>query len=125
MMPGDWQCPNIFCINHTRMVFAKFTACPKCCAAKEAGRPGDWVCPNGTCLNNKNAVFGTKMACPRCGLHRPGSSGGLPSVNASHGGKGFGKGNPALTFGFGMFGQVNPAGLAGNPGDWQCPNESC
>jgi|EP00927_Polykrikos_kofoidii_P067852 hypothetical protein len=125
MMPGDWQCPNMFCINHTRMVFAKFTACPKCCAAKEAGRPGDWVCPNATCLNNKNAVFGSKTACPRCGTLRPGSSGGLPSVNTSYGGKSFGKGNLAITFGSSWFGQVNPAGLAGNPGDWQCPNEAC
>mmetsp|Transcript_4521 Transcript_4521/g.9090 ORF Transcript_4521/g.9090 Transcript_4521/m.9090 type:complete len:313 (-) Transcript_4521:77-1015(-) len=111
---GDWQCPNEQCINHTKMVFASKTTCPKCGASKDdppmdmgfmgmgmdsmgmdgpraekgmqgGDMPDDWQCPNQTCINHTKMVFGKRTSCPSCGTAR----------NATR------------------------------PGDWQCPNQQC
>merc|ERR1719444_705188 len=34
--PGDWQCPNTDCQNHTKFVFASKSVCPKCGSSKPA-----------------------------------------------------------------------------------------
>merc|ERR1712110_1024797 len=79
--PGDWQCPNLSCMNNRTMVFAKHATCPKCGAAKgpslgngclNTGNPGDWQCPNMDCLNNRNKVFAKHSTCPSCGAEKPG-----------------------------------------------------
>lgn len=73
--PGDWRCPNVNCINNTKMVFAKNATCPKCAAPRVAVptrvqgsvNPGDWACPNVDCLNHRNKVFAKHSVCPSCG----------------------------------------------------------
>lgn len=77
--PGDWQCPNVSCMNNTRMVFGKNQTCPKCGSPKEAPRvhrnqnqnPNDWQCPNTECLNHRNKVFAKHASCPSCGSDKP------------------------------------------------------
>lgn len=102
MAANDWQCPNVSCMNHTKLVFGKNSSCPKCGAQRGDGEydpdeiraekgmmggdlPSDWQCPNENCMNNQKMVFGKHQSCPKCGAHR----------NAKQ------------------------------PGDWQCPNVAC
>jgi len=78
---GDWQCPNVDCINNRKMVFGKNESCPKCGAPKEqqlpprglrsGGRVGDWACPNPDCRNHRNNVFAKHDSCPACGAEKP------------------------------------------------------
>lgn len=98
--PGDWQCPNPGCLNHTKMVFGKNETCPKCGSEKPNpalahGREGDWQCPNPGCLNHTKLVFGKNETCPKCGAEK--------TLDAFQGGKSSGKG----------------------AADWQCPNPDC
>jgi len=37
--PGDWQCPNANCMNHSKMVFASKSSCPKCGSARPSAMP--------------------------------------------------------------------------------------
>jgi len=99
--PGDWQCPNSSCLNHSKMVFGKHDSCPKCGSPKGppvmwqgggggggggggfgaggfglgggfgAGNPGDWRCPNPECKNHRNNVFAKHSNCPSCGSEKP------------------------------------------------------
>eukprot|EP00929_Paragymnodinium_shiwhaense_P010708 TRINITY_DN115593_c0_g1_i1.p1 TRINITY_DN115593_c0_g1~~TRINITY_DN115593_c0_g1_i1.p1 ORF type:complete len:316 (-),score=49.29 TRINITY_DN115593_c0_g1_i1:240-1187(-) len=77
--PGDWSCPNTGCQNHTRLVFAKNTSCPKCGASQPLRRPtdnpgaggNDWLCPEPECQNHRRGVFGKHQACPLCGVPKP------------------------------------------------------
>lgn len=119
-MPGDWQCSNTACINHTKMVFAKHNACPSCSTAKNAKQPGDWQCPNKQCLNNKNTVYASKTSCPKCGSPRPGVGQSpvvyMPQMSYP----------PVQAVGNGYMMPVNGFGAGGgNLGEWQCPNGSC
>jgi len=137
--PGDWQCPNASCKNHTAYCFASKLQCPACGTGKPmaqnyvqapgmygcgggygvggggGGRPsyaapGDWYCPNVQCKNNTAMVFASKSACPACGQPKPGGQGkGMGGYGACCGG---GKGD----WGGG-------GGKGG--GDWQCPNTAC
>ena len=71
--PGDWQCPNMECVNHKRMVFAKHETCPQCGSGKPGkggSNPQDWQCPNTECVNHRNLVFAKHASCPRCGSIR-------------------------------------------------------
>jgi len=73
---GDWECPDVSCINHRKLVFGKNETCPKCNSAKPAQRgrgakDGDWPCPNTDCKNNRNNVFGKHESCPQCGEAKP------------------------------------------------------
>jgi len=77
--PADWQCPNVSCVNSTRMVFGSKAECPKCGAPKEEAfnepavsdeRPTDWQCPNESCVNHTRMVFGSKAECPKCGASK-------------------------------------------------------
>mmetsp|Transcript_50823 Transcript_50823/g.128178 ORF Transcript_50823/g.128178 Transcript_50823/m.128178 type:complete len:362 (-) Transcript_50823:27-1112(-) len=110
-MASDWSCPNTNCINHTKFVFGKNPACPKCGTARNAKMPGDWRCPNAKCANHTNTVFASKVTCPKCGSPRPGGMG-----------QAMGK-LPQAAFGgiTPMMQQAQPGRL----GDWQCPNASC
>jgi len=112
---GDWPCPDVSCVNHTKLVFGSKAQCPKCGAARDGPPPvsdnmysmpfspqsteqfqtmkgmqggdstEDWQCPNTGCINHTKMVFGRKASCPKCGTAR----------NAKQ------------------------------PGDWQCPNPNC
>lgn len=115
-MPGDWQCPNTSCLNHTKMVFAKHIQCPSCGTARNAKQAGDWMCPNVQCVNNKNTVFGSKTICPKCGSPRPGS---LPPMVMGQ----LSSMNPAAAQA--IMAQMMQSPSTGNPGDWRCPNPSC
>lgn len=120
-MDGDWQCGNTDCMNHTRMVFAKFSSCPKCGFAKGGERLGDWICPNTTCLNHEKTVWASKAVCPKCGAGKPNSGGkGFPGQFAASGRANIGSQRGGLS------GPVHSRGYAGsNPEDWQCPNDEC
>lgn len=123
-MPGDWQCPNQSCINHTKMVFGKRSACPSCGTARNAKQPGDWQCPNPQCLNHSNTVFASKLACPKCGSPRPGSFAPvlqLPAVRAPAAAAAYAPANG----GGGGGGHWGASAAGGQPGDWQCPDPSC
>merc|ERR1740139_2062133 len=137
---GDWQCPNQACSNHTSMVFASKSACPKCGCEKPqggggggngmmmgnmgmmggnmgmmgGGKGGDWQCPNTDCFNHANMVFASKSTCPKCGSEKPQGGGG--------GGKGMMMGNMGM-MGGNMGGKGG--GKGGKGGDWQCPNQDC
>lgn len=127
----DWSCPNATCINHSKMVFARHSSCPKCGSPKPAmgsfngfngggyagvsggpispvGRPDDWQCPNPDCVNNQRMVFGKHQTCPRCGAEQP-----MGGAYGMHG-----------------VGSTNGAGGVTLPkhrreGDWQCPSPDC
>lgn len=149
--PDDWQCPNQDCMNHTKMVFAKHSACPACGTARNAKQPGDWQCPNVNCVNNRNTVFASKVSCPKCGSLRPTRGVGgraqpmpLPVMMnhrvrmhqpvMSH--MGFRGGNFANTqFAMPMAMVQMPMRMprmaqvqvppSGNPMDWRCPSRDC
>ena len=63
---GDWQCPNVECINHTKYVFGKHASCPSCGQPRNPKTVGDWLCPNPSCVNSRNSVFGKHQSCPKC-----------------------------------------------------------
>lgn len=118
-MPGDWMCPNVNCINNSKLVFGRHPSCPRCGTARNAKQPGDWVCPNQSCINSKNTVFASKPTCPKCGHPRPGT---IPQ--AALGYFGFnGDGTPMMRqmVQMGQVGQMRQ----GQPSDWQCPNSIC
>lgn len=73
---GDWQCPNVECINHTKYVFGKHASCPSCGQPRNPKTVGDWLCPNPSCVNSRNSVFGKHQSCPKCGMSRPTTYGG-------------------------------------------------
>lgn len=112
--PGDWQCPNPACTNHTQFpnafVYGSNVNCPKCGTGKSATRAGDWCCPNTACVNHHNTVYGSKPTCSKCGAAKPQSLGKVCTV-------------------------ANGSGLGGMParasvptprtGDWHCSNPSC
>merc|ERR1740139_338067 len=126
---GDWQCPNQACSNHTSMVFASKSACPKCGCEKPqggggggqgmmmgnmgmmggnmgmmgGGKGGDWQCPNTDCFNHANMVFASKSTCPKCGSEKPQGGQGMMMMPGGN---------------IGMMG-------GGKGGDWQCPNQAC
>lgn len=75
---NDWPCPNVECINHTRLVFGRKTSCPACHTARNAKQPGDWQCPNVQCVNHKNTVFAKNTICPKCHCPRPGTQPQMP-----------------------------------------------
>lgn len=106
---GDWQCPNVDCINHTKLVFGRNASCPSCGAVQHAVNPSDWICPNLSCINHKNTVFGSKSFCPKCGAAKPNGKGAGKGVVGK--GAQLGKG-------------ANGANGA-NAGDWACPNTAC
>lgn len=111
--PGDWQCPNIDCQNHRRMVFASNTTCPKCGCSKPmpipaGGKPGDWSCPNRDCQNHRKFVFARKDECPQCGTPKPEYASTVPAAPAA----------PTVH-------TVHSVGGNGRVGDWQCPNSEC
>jgi len=114
-MPGDWMCPNTNCINNSKLVFGKNSACPKCGTARNAKMPGDWRCPNAKCSNHTNMVFASKPSCPKCGSPRPGTM-GQPMGRMPQ---------PALASFPGAAMPVMQQGQLGRPDDWQCPNASC
>jgi len=112
---GDWQCPNMNCVNHVKMVFGKNASCQKCGSQKPAGGAlggafggfgqgnlGDWQCPNAGCINHTKMVFAKNAACPQCGSPKPAGSATLSGT-------------------LGGFG----ASMQGGNGDWQCPNAGC
>merc|ERR1719277_1989890 len=69
--PGDWQCPNAACMNHSKMVFAKNASCPKCGAPKPTGLP------NLAALAGLGGMGMNMMSMPGMGAVM-GMGGGLP-----------------------------------------------
>merc|ERR1711972_293490 len=69
--PGDWRCPNMSCINSSRMVFAKHSACPKCGTPKEsavAAAPAPHMQKGG----GWNGMPGMSVMSGNSGNSRPG-----------------------------------------------------
>jgi len=103
--PGDWNCPNPDCKNHSgNVVYGSKEFCPLCNTPKPenvAGggvtggmgygftpqvssvhgtRPGDWHCPNVNCKNHSaNVVYGSKSHCPLCNTPNPNGDGRMRS----------------------------------------------
>mmetsp|Transcript_104178 Transcript_104178/g.222630 ORF Transcript_104178/g.222630 Transcript_104178/m.222630 type:complete len:329 (+) Transcript_104178:59-1045(+) len=124
---GDWQCPNMSCINHVKFpatfVYGSKVNCPKCGTGKTAKTAGDWCCPNPQCVNHTNTVYGSKASCSKCGMPRPPL--GAPGV----GGKGGGGLQTPLPpmMGHPLIAGCGPKGGPGptRPGDWHCANPDC
>lgn len=148
----DWQCSNETCINHEKLVFGKYDACPSCGAAKNAEQVGDWQCPNAGCQNHRSNVFASKRNCPRCGTPRPeGRRGPRPPMPGAQGKGamfgGYGQApllphvGPRAPPGYQMVlmpdymaqsylgkgggAVVHGGGKGGQAGDWKCPNRDC
>merc|ERR1719265_1709905 len=127
--PGDWPCPNLDCLNSTKMVFGHHDACPKCGAPKpdpNGSQDGDWACPNVSCINAVKMVFGRNESCPKCGSRKPRRGGERRLAGGMR---------PSAYMDPGMFAQpmfarptfapqVSHFG-SGQPGDWQCSNQDC
>eukprot|EP00747_Dinoflagellata_sp_TGD_P092668 gnl/TRDRNA2_/TRDRNA2_165490_c4_seq3.p1 gnl/TRDRNA2_/TRDRNA2_165490_c4~~gnl/TRDRNA2_/TRDRNA2_165490_c4_seq3.p1 ORF type:complete len:285 (-),score=21.01 gnl/TRDRNA2_/TRDRNA2_165490_c4_seq3:56-841(-) len=98
---GDWQCPNVSCINNQKMVFGKNTSCPSCGTAKNATRVGDWL----YALNRSQSPSSP-------------SQGKAPVMAAA----------PSPFVPFSLAAPAMPAMAIGGQAqmnDWQCPNSSC
>lgn len=99
--------------------------CGGCCGG---GQHGDWPCPNPSCMNSQKGVFGRHSACPSCGAPKPAQGMGGCGSCGGCGGCGGCTGYGGCS-GYGSCGGVIhlPVGgaLAGQQGDWQCPNPSC
>mmetsp|Transcript_30628 Transcript_30628/g.55880 ORF Transcript_30628/g.55880 Transcript_30628/m.55880 type:complete len:321 (+) Transcript_30628:104-1066(+) len=122
----DWQCSNVNCINHTRLVFGKHSACPSCGASKNADRAGDWQCPNIQCPNHRNSVFAKHLVCPKCRTPRPqrGRIGSpMPMLMRTP----MAMPTPAMNYGPAPPMRMPSGGPAGQiqSNDWQCPNIGC
>merc|ERR1719277_727027 len=79
---GDWQCPNTACINHTKMVFASKTMCPKCGTPK----PGTVGSMGGGCM--AGGMVGNMAGNMAGGMNSMGCMGSMGSMGGSAGGCG-------------------------------------
>lgn len=104
---GDWQCPNVNCLNHRKMVFGSKSACPKCGSLKEA----DW--------SNESAVVNEADWSNESGLMN--DSGEFDLVNS---GSPYVNGTKEEQEDQDLHGAQGMKG-GDMPGDWQCPNPTC
>jgi len=134
---GDWACPNVSCINHSKLVFARKATCPKCGAPRSMPMVGSMTYGKGAGAVS-NGMFGAGAfgAGRGAGMF---PSPGFAGVAGLGGGCG---GGPSTadwqcsnqlcvnhrTMVFGRHDSCPKCGTAKNarePGDWQCPNASC
>eukprot|EP00416_Gambierdiscus_australes_P009177 CAMPEP_0171125978 /NCGR_PEP_ID=MMETSP0766_2-20121228/112385_1 /TAXON_ID=439317 /ORGANISM="Gambierdiscus australes, Strain CAWD 149" /LENGTH=314 /DNA_ID=CAMNT_0011588979 /DNA_START=42 /DNA_END=986 /DNA_ORIENTATION=+ len=133
--PGDWQCPNASCQNHTRMVFGSKANCPKCGAGRDdpptaemptqyMPQPEKGVQAQGFAV--KTGIWDTGAARALSGMGLGTASQGADMADdwqcpnsgcINHTKLVFGKRSSCPSCG--------TARNAKQPGDWQCPNVQC
>lgn len=116
---NDWQCPNVNCLNHTKMVFGSKVTCPKC------GAPKDSPLQSGAMYSMSSTCFGAGMPGNEQPTPERGMKGGDMPDDWSCPNEGCINHTKLV---FAKRSSCPSCGTARNakqPGDWQCPNTNC